>query len=134
MSETTDTAPRPVVFNGVSPIGDTDTMALPVQEIPTALDFYGGVLGFETVSRQDGTAVLKRDDATIGLAVNGGDPEQASCYFSVSDVDALRRELEAKGVDLSAVRIDEYDGRQYRVFFAREPYGVCFCFGQLAPA
>jgi hypothetical protein len=64
------------------------------------------------------------------LAVNGGDPEQASCWFSVSDVDALWLELNAKGIDPGIIDEQEYDGKRYRVFFAKEPYGVCFCFTQ----
>jgi hypothetical protein len=36
---------------------------------------------------------LRRDGAVIGLAQNGPDPEQASVYFAVNDVAALRDEL-----------------------------------------
>jgi hypothetical protein len=105
---------------------------LPVATIGPAIGYYTHVLGFALVSKDEKTAVLKRDAVEIGLAVNGKDPEQASCYFSVSDVEALRAELDGKGIEPSAVRIDEHDGKRYRVFFAREPYGVCFCFGQPA--
>ena len=69
-------------------------------------------------------------DVQIGLAVNDQDPEQASCWFSVGDVDALRREYEAKGIGPGIVDEQQYDGKPYRVFFAKEPYGVCFCFTQ----
>lgn len=122
----------PIVFESVSPIGDTDVNALPVKDIDAALDFYTRVLGFTLVSRQDAAATLKRDTAVIGLAINGADPEQASAYFGVSDVEALRNELDAQGTDLSPLRVDDHDGKKYRVFFAREPHGVCFCFGQPA--
>src|SRR5436190_5508489 len=121
-----------VVFNGVFPIGDTDIKALPVKELGPAIGYYTQVLGFSLVSKAGKTAVLQRDGATLGLAVNGKDPEQASCYFAVGDVEALRRELEAKGIEPSPLRMDEHEGKQYRVFFAKEPYGVCFCFGQPA--
>jgi hypothetical protein len=117
-------------FNRVAPIGDTDTNALPVKAIGPAVGYYTQVLGFTLLSREEQRATLRRDDAQIGLAVNGADPEQASCYFAVSDVEALRRELEAKGIEPSPLRVDEYNGKRYRVFFAQEPYGVCFCFGQ----
>ena len=122
----------PVVFKGVYPIGKTDPGALPVREIGPAVGYYTQVLGFSVVSREGDTAVLRRDEVQIGLARNGEDPEQASCYFSVSDVEALRRELEARGIDPSPLRVDEHGGQKYRVFFAKEPYGVCFCFGQPA--
>ncbi len=129
MSQTT--TPQSPVFNGVFPIGDTNVNALPVKDLGPAIGYYTQVLGFALVSR-DKIAVLKRDDATIGLEVNDADPEQASCYFAVSDVEALREELAAKGIEPSEVRLDNHGGKTYRVFFAKEPYGVCFCFGQAA--
>ena len=90
------------------------------------------MLGFALVSRHDKTALLKRHEATIGLEENSEYPEQASCYFAVSGVEALRQELAAKGIELSAISVNEHEGKAYRVFFAKEPYGVCFCFGQAA--
>jgi hypothetical protein len=48
----------------------------------------------------------------------------------VRDVEALYQELEAKGIEPSALRVDEHEGKKYRVVFAKEPYGVCFCCGQ----
>ena len=80
-----------VFFGAVGPIGETDTDALPVKEIGPAVGYYTQCLGFSLVSKDRTTAKLKRDDVRIGLAVNGRDPEQASCWFSVGDVDALRR-------------------------------------------
>jgi hypothetical protein len=121
-----------VVFRGVFPIGDTDTNALPVKATGPAIGYYTRVLGFTVVSRDAQSAVLRRDEAQIGLACSGADPEQASCYFSVSDVDALRQELDDCGIEPSPLRVDEHGGKRYRVFFAKEPYGVCFCFGQPA--
>jgi lactoylglutathione lyase len=121
-----------VVFKAVYPIGDTDTNALPVKHLGPAVGYYTQVLGFSLVSKDRESAVLKRDDARIGLAVNARDPEQASCYFSVSDVEALRRELDAKGIEPGVVDVQEHEGKHFRVFFAREPYGVCFCFGEPA--
>ncbi len=121
-----------VFFRSVSPIGDTKTEALPVEEIDAAVRYYADVLGFTLVMQEGVNATLKRDDVTIGLAVNGEDPEQASCYFAVSDVESLRETLSAKGMDTSDLRTDTHGGNSYRVFFAKEPYGVCFCFGQPA--
>ena len=90
--------PRSIFFRAVGPIGDTDTDALPVKEIGPAVGYYTQCLGFTLVSQGETTAVLRRDDVQIGLAANGRDPEQASCWFSVGDVDALWREYEAKGI------------------------------------
>jgi hypothetical protein len=122
--------PRNISFKAVGPIGETDINALPVKEVGPAVGYYTRCLGFTLVSRDRTTAVLRRDDVQIGLAVNGRDPEQASCWFSVGDVDALRREYEAKGIGPGIVDEQRYDGKPYRVFFAKESYGVCFCFTQ----
>lgn len=123
---------RNVHFKAVYSIGDTDTQALPVKEIGPAVGYYTQVLGFSLVSKDRETALLERGDARIGLAVNGRDPEQASCYFAVSDVEALRGELDARGIEPGKLHVQTHGGQQYRVFFAKEPYGVCFCFGQPA--
>lgn len=116
-------------FISAHPIGDTDILALPVKEIGPAVAFYQQVLGFKATEKSDKAAILVRDQATIGLAVNGKDPEQASCYLEVENLDALREELVVKGSSPTPFRIDNYGGNQYRVFFDKEPYGVCFCFG-----
>jgi predicted enzyme related to lactoylglutathione lyase len=129
-SEMTAAADSTVIFEGASPIGDTDTGALPVKDLGPAIGYYMQVLGFSLEEKDDNRAMLRRDEARIGLAKNGADPEQASVYFPVSNVEALRAELEAKGIEPSPLRVDEYGGARYRVFFAKEPYGVCFCFGQ----
>lgn len=119
-----------VVFNGVFPIGNTAPNALPVNSVGPAVGYYTRVLGFSLVSREGNRAVLQRDEATIGLEENDTDPENASVYFAVSGVEALRAEYEAAGIEPSPLRVDTHGGQQYRVFFAKEPYGVCFCFGQ----
>jgi hypothetical protein len=115
-------------FKATGPIGDTDTNALSVKEIGPAVGYFTQCLGFSLVSKDKTTARLKRDDVEIGLAVNGHDPEQASCWFSVSDVDALRAEYEAKEIGPGIIDEQQYDGKPYRVVFAKEPHGVCFCF------
>ena len=119
-----------VVFQNVHPIGDTAVLALPVKDIGPAIGYYTQVLGFQVVEKHSETAILRRDEAEIGLARNNSDPEQASCYFAVSDVEALRQEFQDKGIEPSELRVDEHGGKRLRIFFAKEPYGVCFCFGQ----
>ena len=117
-------------FQSAHAIGDTDVHALPVREIAPAIGYYTQVMGFEVVSRDDKRAVLRRGEAEIGLEVNDADPTQASAYFNVADVEALRAEYEATGIEPGPFRIDEHGDGPYRVFFCKEPYGVCFCFGQ----
>ena len=34
------------------------------------------------------------------------------------------------GIAPGIIDEQEYDGKPYRVFFAKDPYGVCFCFTQ----
>ena len=47
--------------------------------------------------------------------------------IAVADLDAMRAELNGRGLDLSAIRVDEWDGKKYRVFFLREAEnGYCF--------
>src|SRR5438309_1074265 len=103
-----------VFFRAAGPIGETDTNALPVKEIGPSVGYYTQCLGFSLVSKDQTTAKLKRDDVEIGLAVNGRDPEQASCWFSVGDVDALWREFDAKGIGPGIIDDQEYDGKPYR--------------------
>ena len=106
---------RDVFFRAVGPIGETDTSALPVKEIGPAVGYYTRCLGFVLVSMDKTTTVLRRDDVQIGLAVNGQDPEQASCWFSVGDVNALWRELDARGIGPGIIDEQEYDGKPHRV-------------------
>ena len=120
-------------FNGVYPISGEDLSALPVREIGPAVEFYKAVLGFTVVSSDDATATVQRDDALLVLVRKPDHkPEEAgSCAFGVTDLDAMRAELDGRGLDLSAVRIDEWGGKKYRVFFLREAgNGYCYCFTQ----
>ena len=122
-------------LNGVYPISGEDLTALPVKEIGPAVDFYQSVLGFTVVARDEATATLQRDDARLGLVRKADHrPEEAgSCCFAVTDLDAMHRELAGRGLDLGEVRTDEWDEKQYRVFFLREPEnGYCYCFSQPA--
>jgi len=120
-------------FKGIYPISGEDLNALPVKEIGPALEFYQTVLRFSVVASDEGTATLQRDDARIGLVRKPDHkPEEAgSCAIAVADLDAMRAELSGRGLDLSATRIDEWNGRKYRVFFLREAEnGYCYCFNQ----
>ncbi|MDQ2714070.1 MAG: VOC family protein [Chloroflexota bacterium] len=73
---------------------------------------------------------MQRDQVTMGLAENGGNPEDHSCYLSVSAVEVLFQELQNKQLDISPIRLDVHEGHTNRVFFLRAPDGLCFCFGQ----
>jgi catechol 2,3-dioxygenase-like lactoylglutathione lyase family enzyme len=43
------------------------TPALPAHDVTLAVEFYGDVLGFETVHAESGFALLRRDGTTISL-------------------------------------------------------------------
>ena len=123
-----------IEFLGVYPIGDTDVNALPTKDIVPAIGYYSRVLGFSVVSRSKESAILQRGLSKIGLAKNGTDPEQASCYFAVNGLDELYEELYGFGIEPSPIRITEHEGKPQRIFFAKDPYGVCFCFGEMVNA
>ena len=120
-------------FNGVYPISGEDLAALPVKAIGPAVAFYQSVLGFSVVAGDDETATVQRDDVRLGLVRKPDhDPGQAgSCAFGVADLDAMHRELGGRGLDLGGIRVDEWGGKKYRVFFLREAEnGYCYCFTQ----
>ena len=120
-------------FNAVYPISGEDLSALPVKAIGPAVAFYQSVLGFSVVASDEATATLQRDDVRVGLIRKPDHkPEEAgSCAFAVADLDAMHRELDGRGLDLGGIRIDEWDGKKYRVFFLREAEnGYCYCFSQ----
>ncbi|HVK13506.1 MAG TPA: VOC family protein [Gemmataceae bacterium] len=120
-------------LNGVFLISGEDLTALPVKEIGPAVDFYQSVLGFTAVARDEATATLQRDDARLGLVQKADHrPGEAdSCCFTVTDLDAMHRELADRGLDLGEIRTDEWGGKRYQVFFLREAEnGYCYCFSQ----
>lgn len=120
-------------FNGVYPISGEDLSALPVKSITPAVEFYRTVLGFTVVSQDDERATVRRDDARLGLVAKPDhDPGVAgSCAFGVTDLDAVRDELDGRGLDLDGIHTQEWGGERYRVFFLREAEnGYCYCFTQ----
>ena len=127
-------------FKSVHAISDADPDALPVRELGPAIDFYTSVLGFAVVSRDTTAAVLTRDGVRIGLTRQPDhDPLRAgSCYIEVDDVEAARRELDGSGAKPGTIKMQQHDGKDFRVFFVREcdilesHDGYCFCFGQPA--
>lgn len=123
------------MLKGAYPISGEDLMALPVKEIGPAVDFYRTVLAFDVVSRDVNTAVLQRDSAMIGLLRKPDHkPEEAGSFaFGVTVIEAHHQELDGRGLDLGQLGVQEWDGKEYRVFFLRESQdGYCYCFTQPA--
>jgi hypothetical protein len=122
-----------LTYRSIHPIGDSDPRAMPVADAAVAARDYEARFGFHVMERQEGpprSVTVARDAVEIVLVENGEDPEQASCYIEVSDVDLARQELAAQGLDLSGIRTDQHGGATYRVFFAKDNDGLCYCIGR----
>jgi catechol 2,3-dioxygenase-like lactoylglutathione lyase family enzyme len=112
-----------------------DTMNLPVRDLAAALPFYENVLGFRVLERGDPpqkSAVLGRDEVTMRLAENGGDPSQDGCAFHVKDLASLFAEFKANGLqkELSEFGVEARGGVPWRVFYVVAPDGLCYWFGE----
>ena len=97
---------------------------MPVKDLDKALPFYEKFMGFEVLERNDTlhkSAILWRRDVKIGLAENGGDPEQEGCYFKVNSVQAAYDFFSASGL------ADEINDEG--IFFIVAPDRLCYCFG-----
>lgn len=120
------------VFKSAAPYAD-DAMNLPVRNVDAAVPYYEKRFGFRVVSRQDAphrSVILARDDIRIGLAENGGDPEQEGCFFEVDNLEAAYEEIKGAPPPDAAFRIDKFGGDSYRVFFEVAPDGLCYMLGQ----
>jgi len=87
------------------------------------------------VSQQDAphrSVILARDNIQIGLAENGGDSSQESCYFEVDNLAAAFEEINGGPPTESAFRLDKLAGVPYRVFFVVAPDGLCYMLGERA--
>lgn len=129
-----DVAPSRL-YEAAFPFAD-DVLALPVEDIDVAADWYAGRFGLVEVERRNApcaTVIMERDGVRIGFAVNGGDPSQEGAAILVTDIHRARDELEANGVKIANWRVDERDGKKYQVFFVAAPNGLCYYFHQPRP-
>jgi lactoylglutathione lyase len=115
-----------------------DKMALPVKDLNAALPFYETVMKFNVTERRENpikAATLSRDEIQIGLAENGGDPEQDGCFFEVNDVAEALAEMKAAWPDgkLSALQVQKHGETNWKVFFVIAPDGLCYCVGERQP-
>ncbi|GAB4016423.1 VOC family protein [Spirosoma koreense] len=116
-----------------------DRLNLPVNDLEAALPFYIMTLGFQLVSRTDTpykSAILSRDGIQIGLAENGGDPEQDGCFFEVDRVASAFAELKANGLNKERAdfSLQKHGETNWKVFFVVAPDGLCYCYGERQPA
>jgi catechol 2,3-dioxygenase-like lactoylglutathione lyase family enzyme len=122
------------IFSTASPYAG-DVLSLPVRKLDDALPFYETVMGFRVISRSETphkSAILARDQVQIGLAENGGDPEQNGCFFEVDNVENAFADLKSRGLNKEdpGFRVDKYGDTSWRVFFVVAPDGLCYCLGQ----
>ena len=111
-----------------------DVLALPVEDIDRAAEWYAARFGLTEVERHAApcpTVIMERDGVRIGFAVNGGDPSQEGAAILVSDIHRARDDLESRSVKTANWRVDERDGKKYQVFFVVAPDGLCYYFHQL---
>lgn len=111
-----------------------DVLALPVDDLNVAVQWYSKTFGMTEVERRDEphrTVILERDGTQIGFSVNGGDATQDGAAILVADIDRARDELESRGVEIGNWRIDERDGQKFQVFFVVAPDKLCYYFHQL---
>ena len=120
------------LFKAAFPYQD-DVLALPVEDLDQASQWYAKALGLTEVERRDDpvpTVIMQRDGVQIGFAVNGGDASNDGAAILVTDIERARRELEASGLAPGESRIDDHDGQKMSVFFLVAPDGLCFYFHQ----
>ena len=108
-----------------------DILALPVTDLDAASQWYCAHFGMVEVERRElpaPTVILERDGTRIGFAVNGGDASQDGAALLVSDIQAIKDELEQAGTSTGNWRVDEQDGKKQKVFFVVAPDGLCYYF------
>jgi catechol 2,3-dioxygenase-like lactoylglutathione lyase family enzyme len=120
------------VFEWAFPYGE-DVLALPVADVEAAAHWYAQHFGMVEVQRtteRHPNVIMERDGVRIGFSMNGGDSSQEGAAILVSDIHAMRVELEGTGVSIGNWRIDERDGKKLQVFFVVAPDGLCYYFHQ----
>ena len=119
------------LFAAAFPFVD-DVLGLPVEDLDRASAFYADAFGLTEVLRRQAppTVVMERDGVQIGFSINGGDASQDGAAILVTDIHRARSEIEANGIEVANWRIDERDGKKFRVFFVVAPDGLCFYFHQ----
>jgi catechol 2,3-dioxygenase-like lactoylglutathione lyase family enzyme len=123
-------------FKRAAPYAD-DAMNLPVADVDAAIPFYENTMGFRVVSRNDAphkSVVLARDEVQIGLAENGGDPEQEGCFFEVDDIESAFAEIKGKSPTAGDIQLNRRGNSAQRVFFVVAPDGLCYMLGEPQPS
>ena len=119
-------------FISASPYQD-DVLSLTVHDLSVSIPFYEKFMKFQVIRRETKPyqlAILSRDEVKIGLAENGGDPEQEGVYFTVNSVKQAFDFFSSNGLenldDSSLSTSINEDG----MFFIVAPDRLCYCFGE----
>ena len=111
-------------------------VALEVEDLDDALDFYGGVFSFELRGRVPGMAFIDMGDQFIALSegrTQPADDDDRHFGLVVDDIDAARRSLEAADAHILPGRgldfVDPWGNRvqvvDYRnIQFAKTPHAL----------
>ena len=77
-------------------------VALEVEDLDAALDFYGAVFDFEMRGRVPGMAFLDMGDQFLAIAATGKSEADGERHFGlvVDDLDETRRRLERAGAEI----------------------------------
>jgi predicted enzyme related to lactoylglutathione lyase len=104
-----------------------DFVGVPVTDYDAAAEFYGGVLGLPFVKRWGEMPAGEFQAGNLTLAVVQPDafgqefrPSTSWVALQVDDVEAVRADLEAKGIEFSGDTIDS--GVCHMAMF-QDPYG-----------
>jgi catechol 2,3-dioxygenase-like lactoylglutathione lyase family enzyme len=122
--------PKEARFKDAHPF-QSDVLALPVTDLDVAARWYTQHFSMVEVERRHQpvpTVILQRDGARIGFAITGRDATQDGAAILVSNIQAIREELESKGAKIGNWRVDEREGQKYQVFFVVAPDGLCYYF------
>jgi catechol 2,3-dioxygenase-like lactoylglutathione lyase family enzyme len=106
-------------------------LALPAADLDAAAQWYCRHFGMREVERTTQPVpgvILERDGTRIGFAINGGDPAQDGAAVKVSNIGAIREELESAGVKTGKLGIEQRNGERFQVFFVVAPDGLCYYF------
>ncbi len=108
-----------------------DVLALPVTDLDATSQWYSkhfSMVEVERFRQPVPTVILERDGTQIGFAINGGDASQDGAAILVSNIQAIKDELESNGAKIGNWRVDEREGQSFQVFFVVAPDGLCYYF------
>ncbi len=84
-------------------LDETITIALSVNDRHASAEWYGGILGFETIYHADDAGWSELQTNTVGVTIGLGEhtkPAPGNCVpvFGIADLDAARQKLEQANV------------------------------------